>query len=188
MKVVFLEDVPGVADAATVKNVKNGYARNYLLPRKLAAPATPTELQALDRIEKAAQVKRNKFSADAQDVELSIQGATLNLELRAGPTGRLFGAVTGRMIANQLSKLTNWPLDHRNVILGESIKDVGEYEVNIRIYRDVVTSVKVNVAAENQGDIQSEELEVSTDTAEMIESDYGSAEILDDESQTDEDK
>ena len=104
MRVVFLEDVPGVADAATVKNVKNGYARNYLLPRKLAAPATPTELQALDRIEKAAQVKRNKLSADAQEVEASIGGASVNLELRAGPTGRLFGAVTSRMIASELSR------------------------------------------------------------------------------------
>ena len=171
MRVVFLEDVPGVADAATVKNVKNGYARNYLLPRKLAAPATPTELQALDRIEKAAQVKRNKLSADAQEVEASIGGASVNLELRAGPTGRLFGAVTSRMIASELSKLTSWPLDHRNVILGESIKDVGEYEVNIRIYRDVLTSVKVIVAAENQEGTVPEATELDKDVAETLSDD-----------------
>lgn len=183
MRVVFLEDVPGVADAATVKNVKNGYARNYLLPRKLAAPATPTELQALDRIEKAAQVKRNKLSADAQEVEASIRGVSVNLELRAGPTGRLFGAVTSRMIASELSKLTSWPLDHRNVILGDSIKDVGEYEVNIRIYRDVLTSVKVTVAAENQEGIVPEEAGVEAPEATELDNDV--AETLSDDSETD---
>lgn len=148
MRVIFLEDVPGTADAGEVKEVKNGFARNFLLPRGLAAPATKDALQRSNAIEKSAQAERVKHSSDWQTVADAISGAQVVVEARVGPTGRLFGAVTGRHIAERLSELTERTLDHRQILLGEAIHDPGDYDVNVRLYREVLATVKVSVIPE----------------------------------------
>ena len=148
MRVLFVEDVQGTADAGEVKEVKNGFARNYLLPRSLAVPATPDQLQRIKNIERGAQQKRLKVSDDAQIVAGALDGQTVTIEVRVGPTGRLFGTVTGRHIAEELGMLTTWSLDHRNVLLGEAIHAPGDYDVPVRLYRDVVCQVKVRVVPE----------------------------------------
>ena len=106
MRVLFLEDVPGTADAGEVKEVKNGFARNYLIPRQLAVQATPGQLQRLNAINRQAQEKRLKLSGDARLVAQALEGQTVVIEMRVGPTGRLFGAVTTRRIAEELNRLT----------------------------------------------------------------------------------
>jgi len=148
MRVIFLEDVPGTADAGEVREVKNGFARNYLLPRKLAAPATPGQLQRMNTIQEGAGQKRLKLSDDAKVFAAALEGQVLTIEARVGPTGRLFGAVTGRHIADELNKLTEGSLDHRNVLLGAAIHDPGEYDVPVRLYREVTSQVKVHVVPE----------------------------------------
>ncbi len=148
MRVIFLEDVPGTADAGEVREVKNGFARNFLLPRGLATAATVDALQRANAIHKVATGKRVKESSDWQVVANAIEGSHVVVEARVGPTGRLFGAVTGRHIADKLSELTGRPLEHRQVLLGEAIHDPGDYDVNVRLYREVQTSVKVSVVPE----------------------------------------
>jgi large subunit ribosomal protein L9 len=148
MKVIFLKDVPGTADAGEVKEVKNGFARNYLLPRNLAAPATLDQLRRTGNIQKAAKETRLKLSDDAQVVAKALEGQQVIIEARVGPTGRLFGAVTGRHIAEELNKLMERDLNHRSVLLGEAIHDPGDYDVNVWLYRDVTAQVKVRVVPE----------------------------------------
>ena len=148
MRVIFLEDVPGTADAGEVREVKNGFARNYLMPRKLAAPATPGQLQRINTIQKDAEQKRLKLSDDAKVVAEALDGQEITIEARVGPTGRLFGAVTSRHIADELNKLTDGSLDHRNVLLGAAIHDPGDYDVPVRLYREVTSQVKVHVVSE----------------------------------------
>ena len=148
MKVIFLEDVPGTADAGEVKEVKNGFARNHLLPRGLAAPATPDALQRAGAIERAAQAKRVRESEDWQVVADALGGTRVVVEARVGPNGRLFGSVTGRHVAQKLSEMTGRDLDHRQVLLSEAIHDPGNYEVPIRLYRQVQTSVTLAVVPE----------------------------------------
>jgi large subunit ribosomal protein L9 len=148
MKVIFLEDVPGTGDAGEVKEVKNGFARNFLLPRKLATPATKNNLQRGNIIEKGAQQKRLKLSDDARVVAGALDGMAITIEVRVGPTGRLFGAVTGRHIADEVNKLTDRDLDHRSILLGDAIHDPGDYDVTVRLYRDVTAKIKVSVVPE----------------------------------------
>lgn len=148
MKVIFLEDVAGTADAGEVKEVKNGFARNHLLPKGLAAPATPDELQRINAIEKAAQSNRLKFSEEWGLVAEAMNDTNVIIEMRVGPSGRLFGAVTGRHIAEKLTEATGREIDHRQVLLGETLHEPGDYPVAIRLYRDVHANVTVSVVPE----------------------------------------
>ena len=148
MKVIFLEDVAGTADAGEVKEVKNGFARNHLLPKGLAAPATPDKLQRINAIEKAAQSNRLKFSEEWGLVAEAMNDTNVIIEMRVGPSGRLFGAVTGRHIAEKLTEATGREIDHRQVLLGETLHEPGDYPVAIRLYRDVHASVTVSVIPE----------------------------------------
>ncbi len=148
MKVIFLEDVAGTADAGEVKDVKNGFARNFLLPKKLAAPATPDAMQRIKAIEKTAQTVRLKFSEEWSSVAEAMNGTAITVEVRVGPSGRLFGAVTGRHIAEKLTEATGREIDHRQVLLGEAIHEPGEYPIAIRLYRDVHANITLTVAPE----------------------------------------
>ena len=148
MKVIFLKDVPETADAGEVKEVKNGFARNYLLPKGLAAPATPDQLQRVRAIEKAAHETRLKFSDEWNVVAEAIAGTKVSVEVRVGPSGRLFGSVTGRAIAEKLTEATGRQIDHRQVLLGTAIHEPGDYPVNIRLYREVQAEVIVSVIPE----------------------------------------
>jgi large subunit ribosomal protein L9 len=179
MKVIFLEDVAGTADAGEIKNVKNGFARNYLLPRKLAAPATADQLQRINTIEKAAKEKRLKFSQEWKKVADEMNGLNVPITVRVGPTGRLFGAVTGRHIAEKLSELAGREVDHRQVLLGEALHEPGDYPVTIRLYRDVEAEVTVSVYPE--GYVAPEDRPVSEAEAGEIESASDQAELLEEE-------
>ncbi len=148
MKVIFLEDVAGTADAGEIKEVKNGFARNFLLPKQLAAPATQDQLQRLKAIEKAAQTNRMKFSEEWTAVANAMNGINVTVEVRVGPSGRLFGAVTGRHIAEKLTEATGREIDHRQVLLGEAIHEPGDYPISIRLYREVHADVIVSVMPE----------------------------------------
>ena len=148
MRVIFLEDVAGAADAGEVKEVKNGFARNYLLPKGLAAPATPAQLQRARAIEQAAKQKRLQRSEEWSEVAALIEGTEIPVEVRVGPTGRLFGSVTGRNIADRLSDATGRTIDHRQVLLGSAIHEPGDYLVSVRLYREVTAQVKVSVVPE----------------------------------------
>jgi large subunit ribosomal protein L9 len=148
MNVIFLEDVAGTADAGEIKEVKNGFARNYLLPKHLAAPATPDQLQRVKAIEKAAQANRVKFSEEWKAIAETMTGINVIVEVRVGPSGRLFGAVTGRHIADALTEATGRKIDHHQVLLGEAIHEPGDYPVGIRLYREVSAQVVVSVIPE----------------------------------------
>ena len=180
MKVIFLKDVPETADAGEVKEVKNGFARNYLLPRGLAAPATPDQLQRIKAIEKAAHETRLKFSEEWEVVAEAIAGTTVEVEVRVGPSGRLFGSVTGRAIAEKLTEATGREIDHRQVLLGTAIHGPGDYPVSIRLYRDVQAEVIVSVIPEGYSP---EEAAAMATLAEE-----GLPEALDDTATSDEDK
>ncbi len=172
MKVIFLEDVPGAADAGEVKEVKNGFARNYLLPKGLAAPATPGQLQRIRAIEAAARQKRLQFSEEWGQVAEMIQGMEVPVEVRVGPNGRLFGSVTGRHIAERLTAATGRAIDHRQVLLGSTIHEPGDYPVSIRLYREVTAEVTVSVVPEGYEAARIETADMEDDAAGADETAY----------------
>lgn len=148
MRVVFVQDVTDVANVGDVKTVANGYARNYLMPRKLAVPATPQELKRLEERKKAEERKEAKLGTKAGDLAGKISEATVILSARAGAGDRLYGAITNSHVADELTRLIGEPIDRRKIRLEDPIRRLGEYDLEVRLTKDVSATVTVIVHRE----------------------------------------
>lgn len=148
MRVVFLDDVDGVARAGEVKTVADGFARNFLLPRKLAAAATTSTLQQAEAKAKAIAKEEEKRDSAAQAVIGKIGDAPIVLRAKVGEEGRLFGSVTASDIADAINSRSGAGVEHRQVLLEAPIKQVGSYEVAVTLTRNVKANVAIEVAAE----------------------------------------
>ena len=148
MRVVFLDDVDGVARAGEIKNVADGYARNFLLPRKLAAAATTATMQQADARAKAIAREQDKADDAARAVAAKLTASPIVRTERAGEQGRLFGSVTASDIAEAISSLTGATVEHRQVLLEAPIKEVGTFTVPVTLTRNVRAEVTVEVKAE----------------------------------------
>ena len=148
MNVVFLQDVSNIARAGDVKEVKDGYARNYLIPKQLAVPATHNELRRVEKLKKAAQELRLKESKEWREVAEALDGTSITVKMRAGTGGQLYGSVTNAMIAEEISRATERTIDRRKFVLVEPIRELGTYEVPVHLYEDIAATVTVIVEAE----------------------------------------
>jgi large subunit ribosomal protein L9 len=147
MKVVFLEDVIGVAQGGDVKEVKNGFARNYLIPKNLAVPATHNALQRVARIAKESEVTRLTTLTDMKALAEALNETQVNVEMRAGTSGRLYGSVTNAIIAEQLTELVGQEIDRRTILLAEPLRELGIFDIGLRLHPEVDAEVKVVVHA-----------------------------------------
>ena len=148
MKVVFLQEVEGSGHTGDVKNVANGFARNYLLPRKLAAPATDHNIRVAQGRANVESKHQAKLDADAAALADRLVGHSVTLTVKAGPQGRLYGSVTARDIAEALEGPLGHMLEHRQVELEEPIRQVGLFEVPLRLSRNVRAMLQVEVLGE----------------------------------------
>ena len=148
MRVVFLDDVEGVARTGDIKNVADGYARNFLLPRKLAAAATTSTVQQAEKRARALARDQEKADEEAQSVADKLSGSPLVLQARVGEQGRLFGSITSNDIAEALNARAGTKVEHRQVLLDAPIKEVGSYEVPVTLTRNVRAQVTVEVQPE----------------------------------------
>jgi large subunit ribosomal protein L9 len=146
MRVVFLNDVEGVALAGEIKNVADGYARNYLLPRKLAAAANTSTVQQAEARARQLAKEQEKIDEGARAVAATLAKAPIVITARVGEQGRLFGSVTASDIAEAVNAHGASGVGHRQVGLPAPIKDVGTYEVPVNLTRNVVATVSVQVA------------------------------------------
>jgi large subunit ribosomal protein L9 len=149
MKVIFLQDVPNVARAGEVKEVANGYGRNFLIPQNLALLAKPG---ATSMIEAQSMIKAQAES-QAKLIELANQldGSEVTLKARAGAKERLYGSITTADIAAELQNSAGLVVDKRKIELAEPIRQLGSYEVAIRLAKDTIPKVKVRVTEEETG-------------------------------------
>lgn len=148
MKVILLADVNGLGKADDIVNVNDGYARNFLLKRKLALEATPSNLNSI-KVKKGAQAERaRREREEAQAVGAKLSGQRVVLEMKAGEGGKLYGAVTSSDIAGALGEL-GYPVDKKNLSLKSPIKTAGEYDVAVKLHSDVSVNVTVEVTAVN---------------------------------------
>lgn len=145
MKLVFLDDVPGVAHGGDVKNVKNGFARNYLIPKNLAIPATRDALERIERLKDQATTKRLKTLTDMNELAVQMSGTRVDIGMRAGASGRLYGSVTNTVVAEKLESITSQQIDRRVIQIPESIRETGLYQVSIRVHPEVITDVSLLV-------------------------------------------
>jgi large subunit ribosomal protein L9 len=145
MKVVFLEDVEGVAQGGEVKDVKNGFARNYLIPQRLAVLSTREALKRVERLNQQAHQTRLKTLVDLRVLGELLDGARVNVAVRVGASGRLYGSVTNTIVAGELGKLAGREIDRRSVELPESIREVGTHDVRVRLHPEVSANITVLV-------------------------------------------
>jgi len=150
MRVVFLQDVPTVASAGDVKKVADGYARNYLFPRKLAALATESELRKLDARHQAEQRREASQEQEAKAFAQILEELTVNLKARAGTKNRIYGSITNAAIAKELKRLTGESIDKHAIEIGEPIKELGEHQVAVKLTTNVTATVKVVVEAKEE--------------------------------------
>lgn len=149
MKVVFLKDVEGTARTGDVKEVADGYARNFLLPRSLALPATKDAIQRATAETKRAERAQEKADAEARAVLEKLRGQPLVLTARVGEQGRLYGSITNADIAEAAKSAAGQAIDRHTIELAEPIKELGEHTVRVRLTRNVSGEVAVRVEAES---------------------------------------
>ena len=145
MKVVFLETVEGSGTRGEVKTVAAGYARNFLLPRGLAAPATPTLLQRAETLAQEEEERQRSLDEVAQVLVGKLQGQRFVMPVRVGEQGRLYGSVTNGDIAEKAGEILGEEVDRRRILLPEAIRQVGVYTVPIRLSRNVTAESEVVV-------------------------------------------
>lgn len=145
MKVVFLETVEGSGAMGEVKDVAPGYARNYLLPRGLAAPATAQVLARADRLREIEEERQRAEDERARGLVGKFEGNPLVIAVRVGEQGRLYGSVTNADVAQKAGEILGEELDRRRVLLPEAIRRVGIYSVGLRLSRNVQPEITVVV-------------------------------------------
>jgi large subunit ribosomal protein L9 len=145
VKVVFLETVEGSGTMGEVRTVRPGYARNYLLPRGLAAPATPDVLARAERLRELEEERQRVQDEHARELVGKLEGNPLVMAVRVGEQGRLYGSVTSADVAEKAGEILGEELDRRRILLPEVIRSVGVYTVPIRLSRNVVPDVQVVV-------------------------------------------
>ena len=189
MKVVFFEEVEGTALVGEVKEVKNGFARNYLLPRGLAGPTTQNNMFRAERLAKADAIRQEKLDGEASPVALAIAGQELTFQARVGEQGRLFGSITARDIAERLteiaaSSIPEAVIEHRQVLLPQSLRSLGSEDVRVRLTRNVSAEIRVIVEPDaDSADLSFDEVVAEVEEAEAIEQEDAEAEVAGEDSE-----
>ena len=148
MKVILQQDVKGQGKKGQMVNVSDGYARNFLLPKKLAVEATADNLNVMKLQEKARLARQAEEKAQAQAIAEQLKGVTVRITAKAGTGGRLFGAVTTKEISDALKAQHNIEISKAKLVQDEAIKSAGGYELKAKLGYDVTGTVKVVVAEE----------------------------------------
>lgn len=148
MKVVLLKDVQGLGKEGQVKEVADGYARNFLLPKGLAAVATPGTLKELEIKQTAEKRRQAKMDEEMRDLAKKISGGSVTVRSKVGEGGKLYGSITTADVAEALEKQLGQSVDKRKIEIEEPIRHVGEYKVPIKLSKNVSATVNLIVQPE----------------------------------------
>ena len=160
-QVILLQDVDKVGLRGEVVSVARGFARNYLLPRRLAEPATPARMRELERRDTQRARHEARTVEQAREIAGVLEKTELRFDVKAGPTGALFGSVTSTDIADELWSTKKIRIDRRKIDLSEPIKRIGRYQVAIDVFQDVRAEVRTQVVPEGGELPPEEELEAA---------------------------
>ena len=155
MKVILLQDVHGVGEAGSVEDVADGYARNYLIPRKLAIQATSGSVKNLEHHRRGIRRRQAREASSAKAVAERLGEVTLKLMSKAGEAGKLYGSITTSDIAEELAQQHELQVDRRAITLPYPIKTLGAHEAHIKLHKDVEATLKIEVEAEG-GEVEAE--------------------------------
>ncbi len=145
MKVILLQDVKGKGKKGQMLEISDGYARNFLLPRKLAVEATPDAVNTMRMNDKAAAEKAAKERAEALEVSKKLRAMTVTVTAKGGGAGKLFGSVTSQEIADALKAQSGIVIDKRKLVLSDPIKNVGTYTVQCKLGYEITAPLTVKI-------------------------------------------
>jgi len=148
MKVVFLEDVANIAKAGEVKVVADGYGRNFLIPKKLAALVSPETITKLETQRLMQANKKTQIESELTKIFSQLEGKEVILKAKVGAKNRLYGSITSADIAAELERVTGVTIDKRKIELDEPIRELGSFDIAIRLGKDMIPKVKVVVSEE----------------------------------------
>ena len=147
MKLILREDVYNLGKSGELVAVKNGYARNYLLPRNLAMLANATNVRQLEHEKQVIELRQQKMKGGAVEQGKKLEAVTVKIARKVGEQDKLFGSVTALDIAEALAA-AGYKIDRRHIHMPEPIRALGQYEIELRLHRDVVAKIKVEVVGE----------------------------------------
>lgn len=145
MKVIFLQDVKGKGKKGQMAEISDGYARNYLLPKKLAVEATADAINTMRMNDKAAAEKAAKERAEAVEISKKLREMTVVVTAKGGGAGKLFGSITSQEIADALKEKSGIVIDKRKLVLSDPIKNVGTYTVQCKLGYEITASLTVKI-------------------------------------------
>ena len=148
MKVILLDNIKGVGKKDEIINASDGYARNFLFPKKLAVEANTENLARLNNKKEAAIYKKDKEKQEAEELAKKLKGIMLKIKVKSGENGKIFGGVTSKEISENLKAQYNFDIDKKKIELKETIKTLGGFVVTIKLYEGVVASLKIDVISE----------------------------------------
>jgi len=148
MKVIFLKDFENKGKRGEIKEVKDGFARNFLIPQQIAIEATPSNIRMIEEMEKVAKRKREKRLKQAKEIKKKLKETSITINIKAGQDDKLFGAITSEMIAEAIKKQTNLEIDRHQIVLEEPIKKLGIYKIPVRLAEGIEGEIKVWVVRE----------------------------------------
>tara|TARA_Y100001970_G_scaffold261625_1_gene344942 strand:- start:3 stop:452 length:450 start_codon:yes stop_codon:yes gene_type:complete len=149
MKIILIQDVESLGKIGDSVNVKAGYARNFLIPNKLALSATEENLKSIESMLKQQELKNAKERSNLESLVKVLDKVTLKFNLKAGEEGKLFGSVTSQMISDALAN-QGLNVNKKEIVLDESIKELGSHKVSINLGEDLSATIKVKVNAESE--------------------------------------
>ena len=145
MKVILLENVKGVGKKDEIINANDGYARNFLLPKKLAVEANNQNLAKLKSKQESNEHKKMTEKQEAEDFAKKLEKIILKIQVKAGENGKIFGGVTAKEIAEQLQKQHNFKVDKKKIDLKETIKQTGMFNIDLKLYEGVNAKLKIHI-------------------------------------------
>jgi len=149
MKVILKQDIAKLGFANDLIEVKNGYARNYLIPQGYAIQGTEQNIKILNEVLKQKAHKAEKIKNDAEAIAASLEGVSLKIGAKTGTSGKIFGSVNAMQVADALKEQANIEIDRRIIVVdGENIKEIGEYVATVNLHREVKGQIKFEVVGE----------------------------------------
>lgn len=147
MKVILLDNIKGVGKKDEIINASDGYARNFLFPKKLAIEANNDNMNKWKNKKQSEQHKKDVEKSDAEEISKKLDKINLTIKVKAGENGRIFGGVTSKEISEELKKQYKIDVDKKKIVLNENIKNIGSFDITIKLYEGVIGKLNVKVVS-----------------------------------------
>ena len=147
MKVILTQDIKGVGKKDEIINANDGYARNFLLPRKMAVEANSQNMSLLQGRKDSANFKKEQEKENALKIQEKLSKIMLKIKVKAGGNGKIFGSITSKEIATELKNQYSIDIDKKKILLKDSIKEIGVFYIEIKLYEGIIGKLKIDIIA-----------------------------------------